>query len=207
MTLLDRLKKYIKHNFSKQEFSDYKTDDNQIVTGEVEVGKQLLDLESMTPLDGELVIDGKKIVVEKGVVKSVEDITPMEEDAMEKEQESMVDAEVEVCGECSEGEDCDCETEDESVEVPVEESMEMPLEDGHMKEMMDTIDTLKSEIDSLKSEIETLKADKMKMSSEMEELANKPVQEVFKSVEPIKSKMNSKDSLVNSLREMRKSIQ
>ena len=206
MTLLDRLKKYIKHNFSLQAFTDYKTADNQIVTGDLGIGNQLLDLESMTPVDGEVIIDGKKVVVEKGIVKSVED-APMPE--MEMIQTECAEVQVEVCDECGESEeDCSCEPSMETSEVEVPEvEMAMPEMDTHMKDMMVVIDTLKSEIENLKSELDMLKADKTKMTSKIEELSNQPVQEVFKAVEPIKSKTSSRESLLSSLKEIKKSIQ
>jgi FtsZ-binding cell division protein ZapB len=189
MTLIDRLKKYIKHRFSMQEFNDYKTTEGQIVTGELNIGKELMDLESMTPLDGEIIVDGKKIVVEKGIVKSIEDLPEMEVETPEVELESYGDCT------CEDG-NCSCDDSiDETIDTTVTE-MEAPMETptDNMKEMVDTIDILKSEIEILKTEIESLKAEKMDMTSQIEKLSNKPAIEVFKAVEPIKMKTNSKDS-------------
>jgi len=206
MTLIDRLKKYIKHRFSMQEFGDYKTKEGQIVTGELNIGKELMDLESMTPLDGEIIVDNKKIVVEKGVVKSIEDLPEMEVETPEEVVLEEVTDEVtgEVCGDCEDGE-CSC---DDTIDTTITETEMAPMDDiKDMKDMMmETIDSMKSEIESLKLEIEALKSEKMDMTSKIQELSNKPVQEVFKAVEPIKMKTNSKDSLLSSLKELRKSI-
>jgi predicted nucleic acid-binding Zn-ribbon protein len=208
MTLIDRLKKYIKHRFSMQEFSDYKTTEGQIVTGELNIGKELMDLESMTPLDGEIIVDNKKIVVEKGVVKSIEDLPEMEVETPEEVVLEEITDEVtgEVCGDCEDG-DCSCDDSiDDTIDTTITEMA--PMDDmKDMKDMMmETIDSMKSEIESLKSEIESLKSEKMDMTSKIQELSNKPVQEVFKAVEPIKMKTNSKDSLLSSLKELSKSI-
>lgn len=209
MTLIDRLKKYIKHRFSMQEFGDYKTKEGQIVTGELNIGKELMDLESMTPLDGEIIIDNKKIVVEKGVVKSIEDLPEMEVETPEEVVLEEITDEVtgEVCGDCVDGE-CSCDDSmDDTIDTTITETeMEAPMSGDHMKEMMDTIDSMKSQMEALKLEIEALKSEKMDMTSKIQELSNKPVQEVFKAVEPIKMKTNSKDSLLSSLKELRKSI-
>lgn len=197
MTLLERIRNYVKHKFSSQEFKDYKTKDNMIVTGDLEMGKELLDLESMTPIDGELIIDDKKVVVEKGIVKSIEDYKDEEE--MEVTEEPVKEVEEVVEDEVKEEESME-------VEVSIEPEMEPEMED-EIDEDKIMIDELKSLVESLKNEIEVLKGEKEEMLKKVEELSNAPVQEVFKAVEPIKMKTNSKESLLKSLKDIKSSLE
>ncbi len=184
MTLLERLRNYVKEKFSAQNFEDYKTLEGQIVTGELEVGKELLDLESMTALDGEMIIDGKKIIVEKGVIKSIE---PIEVD--EEMEEVTVDEEAE--------EDT---TQEEAQEV--EEEM---IEDVIVDKNLEIIENLKAEIEALKKEINDITSEKETMGKKLEKMSAEPVKEVI--IEPVKPiKKNKSDDLAQRLKSISKTL-
>lgn len=201
MNLLEKMRNYIKFKFGSQKFEDYKTKDDQIVTGELEVGKELLDLESMTPIEGEVVIENKKCYVEKGIITKIEDVS---EDIIEdesKEDEESVDEKVVI--ESKEEEVIETVEKDEKEEEMEEVTDELIIDENVL--LKTKIESLNEIIDSLKKEIESLKSDKEELSKEFEQFKNVPVKEVFKTVQkPVK--MNAKESLANSLKELRKSL-